>query len=267
MRFQRLLMNGYSLTVIPPVGAVAANSRAVNPAARKECVSTLQKFRGAIYVADGAIPASALDEHGRHKSPADDDSWHLVVQDARSMVSGCMRVRLLLPEAHLCELQVMNAVNRLPNNARTAHLSAIASLREHALREGLLFGEVGGWAVTRALWNTSIGVTLAVAVWPLCRLLGGTVAVATATMRHQSASLLRRIGGFALTYRDRQLAPFFDADFGCEMQILAFSSRQLCSRYEALACEIEQHFQKEVLASQGLQNGTQARPREDRMAG
>ena len=56
----------------------------------------------------------------------------------------------------------------------------------------------------------------------------------TATTRNNSSSILRRIGGTPLSYQGTALPPYFDAGYGCQMEILRFDSRQLPTRFVKL---------------------------------
>jgi hypothetical protein len=101
--------------------------------------------------------------------------------------------------------------------------------RARQMRMG--FGEVGGWAVAegRRLTLEAIGILLA--TYGLLELLGGCMGVATATFRHSSATILRKIGLSSLDAGGVELQPYFDPSYGCEMEVLQFDSRFPSSKY------------------------------------
>src|SRR5579863_9054565 len=57
----------------------------------RQMMTEMQRLRGRLYVEDGAITVADLDEQGRHISPEDEKSWHLLTLDEESRVAGCMR--------------------------------------------------------------------------------------------------------------------------------------------------------------------------------
>jgi len=55
-------------------------------------------------------------------------------------------------------------------------------------------------------------------------LLGGALAVTTATVRHRSSSILRKLGGHGLQSNGVELPTYYDPQYECEMEILGFDS-------------------------------------------
>jgi hypothetical protein len=107
-----------------------------------------------------------------------------------------------------------------------------------ARRLGMGFGEVGGWAVAEAYRCTVEPLRIILATYGLLRLLGGALGVATATFRHGSAPILQRIGLRSLAADGRELPPYFDAHYGCQMQVLQFDSRHPATKYENWVAEL-----------------------------
>lgn len=196
----------------------------------------VQRFRGSVYLADGAIPATALTADGRHKSCADDRAWHLASLDENGQVCACMRY---LEESHaggFDSLLVRHAaVSNSPAGLQFRH--AVEEERARARRLGLHFGEVGGWAVEEKRRRTCESIRILLAMYGLLELLGGCIGVATATWRHQSASILRRIGLTALECGGAELAPYFDPYYGCQMEVLRYDSRNPNPRYRETVWE------------------------------
>lgn len=245
MALSCLRLGNYSISLLPPRnGDIPSTFTSVccTPSAHEARVWEIQKFRGRIYFADGAIRNSALDEHGRHVSAADADSWHLFVTREDDAVCGCMRVRLFDAAVDIADLNILQIIARLPEQVRQQHVRCMKQVRDQAARSFMLFGEAGGWAVAEELRAKSAGVTLAVAVWPLCRLLGGVIAIAAATARHNSARILTRLGGVALSDGAKAVEPFYDDYFRCQMHMMSFDSRRLAPQYEKMATILEEHF-------------------------
>ena len=65
---------------------------------------------------------------------------------------------------------------------------------------------------------------LALAGYSLGRICGGCLGITTATVRHCSSSILRRLGGAPLAAGGR-VPRYFDPRYDCEMEILRFDSR------------------------------------------
>jgi hypothetical protein len=93
------------------------------------------------------------------------------------------------------------------------------------------FGEVGGWAVAEDYRRTLEPLRIILATYALLELLGGCVGVATATSRHSSATMLRRIGLHSLQSDGVDLPPYYDPQYSCEMEVLRFDSRYPNPKY------------------------------------
>src|SRR6266446_663274 len=50
----------------------------------------VQRLRGRVYLNDGALRREQLTRDGRHETPEDSKSWHLLVMDDAYQVSGCI---------------------------------------------------------------------------------------------------------------------------------------------------------------------------------
>src|SRR4051812_18686455 len=56
----------------------------------EDLLAEMQRFRGGVYVSDGAVnPGDLID--GRHKSPVDEKSWHVLSLDASGRIVSCLR--------------------------------------------------------------------------------------------------------------------------------------------------------------------------------
>jgi hypothetical protein len=195
-------------------------------------VAEMQRLRGAVYAKDGAIQKSDLTADGRHRSLVDERSWHVLSLDRNNRVCACLRYLDESAADGFDDLWIRHAaLARIPGLGHQFRGAV-----EHGLRAarglGMGFGEVGGWAVAEAHRCTFEPLRIILATYGLLRLLGGVVGLATATFRHDSAPILRRIGLTSLVSGGRDLPPYYDPAYGCEMEVLQFDSRRPAAKYE-----------------------------------
>jgi len=199
----------------------------------------VQKLRGRVYLEDGAIDWSELTPDGRFIQPIDDQAWHLVRLDASGDVCGCARYRNHPSDVRFLELNVsrtpLSRSVEWAGRLRTAVESEIA----FANRMRVDYVEVGGWALAPELRCTSEALRIALGTFSLARLLGGCIGITTATARHCSASILRRIGGQPLMTQGTEIPDYFDPRFDCEMEILRFDSARPNPRFERWVEELK----------------------------
>jgi hypothetical protein len=74
-------------------------------------------------------------------------------------------------------------------------------------------------------------------------MLGGGIGIATATRRHGSSSILRRLGGRPLVIQGTELPSYYDPQYGCEMEILRFDSEEPNPRYEVWINDLSDYLQ------------------------
>src|ERR1700722_921585 len=181
---------------------------------------------------DGAISRSELTPDGRFVQPIDDFAWHLVRLNASGDVCGCARYMNNRADLRFCE----TGLSRTPLSRSVewaGHLrAAVESEIALANRLRVDYVEVGGWALAPELRCSSEALRIALGTFSLARLLGGCIGVTTATKRHCSASILRRIGGQPLTTQGVEVPRYFDPRFDCEMEILRFDSARPNPRFE-----------------------------------
>jgi len=197
---------------------------AVDPLRHQEILADMQKMRGRIYLEDGAIARWQLERDDRHCSPADNESWHLLTLDDHGCVSGCVRYRehrntTLFHGLGLRECALASCA-QWGTKLEAAVESDLATARQLAIS----FVEVGGWALAKERRCTGEALRTALATYSLAEILGGCVGLATATVRHRSASILRRIGGQSLEFGGEMLPPYYDPQYNCEMEIVRFKS-------------------------------------------
>lgn len=204
-----------------------------NSSEHRRLLEEAQRLRGRIYLADGAIDQHQLTESGRHVQPADQRSFHLLSLNSEDRVVACTRY---LPHANTIEFDGLSlAQSPLTANGRSRPLLERAVDRELVRARNLGYGyvEMGGWAITEELRGTTEAVRMVVTIYALARILGGALGISTATKRHASSSILRRLGGAPLTAGAEELSPYYDPSYNCEMEILRFDSDCPSKNYES----------------------------------
>ena len=181
-------------------------------------------MRGRVYLDDGAIGRHQLGKDSRHRSTADYSSWHLLTLDEQGHVSGCVRYREHQNTVSFHELGLRDCAM-----AECRHWGAkLKGAVEHDLavarRLAISFVEVGGWALAKERRCTGEALRTALATYALAQTLGGCVGIATATVRHRSSSILRRIGGKSLEINGESLPAYYDPQYNCDMEVVRFTS-------------------------------------------
>ena len=194
----------------------------VNESIYRTRLDSLQRLRGRLYYEDGAIGDESLDREGRFRMCGDEEAWHLVLLDADSNVIGCARYLMYPHSIPYPFLRISHsAIGKDPRWSHKLRTAVEADLRIARLR-GLRYVEIGGWALAEEWRKTKAALETAAGSYALGRLWGGTLGSCTATVRHGSASILRRLGGSSLMAHGAPLPSYFDARFGCMMELLRF---------------------------------------------
>jgi len=215
----------------------------------------VQRLRGAIYFEDGAVQEHQLSADGRHHTEEDERSWHLLFLDAAGRVSACVWYRDLGLAPSLDELRVGSTPLTEVDEWRGKLTSAVEGELAKARHHGLTFAEIGGWAVAAESRCTCQGLLLALGAYSLGRLLGGALGMTTATVRHASSSILRRLGGSSLEVNGEAIPSYYDPKYRCVMELLRFDSRQPNARYSRVIEHLcEKLLEVPVLAAHACQD-------------
>lgn len=208
-------------------------------------LNSLQKLRGSSYLADGAVGRGELAEDGRFVMPGDESSWHFVWTAGADEVIGCVRYSVYDPAKVRLEDLRIGQVLRFLNAEGGRQLRTAVESDLHAARErGSVYAELGGWAIAEQYRGTKLALETLLASYAWGGLLdGGCICSCTATVRHGSASMLRRIGGVPMSTADGALTAYWDPRYGCEMEVLRFDSRTVAPRYQRVTCELQKRLQ------------------------
>jgi hypothetical protein len=215
----------------------------------QERLDEMQVLRGQIYLEDGAIrPASLID--GRHESAFDSSSWHLLVLDEKDRICGCGRYHEHPENARSSSLNTARSALARDPQWKNALFSALRGEIALARSANIPFVELGGWALSEEIRGSAEALRVALATYAFWQMLGGAVCISTATRRHCSSSILRRIGGRSLEHDGAELPVYYDPQYSCDMEVLKFYSWSPNPRYSIWIEEMKSELsQISVLAS------------------
>ncbi len=198
---------------------------------REDLFAQMQRLRGHAYLQDGAITSQELTSDGRHATSTDLHSWHVLTLDREGRVVGCLRYLEERGAREFDELLVRHAAVAACPIRGTRFRATVERAMKRARQMKIGFGEVGGWAVAEERRHTLDPLRIILATYALLELLGSAAGVATATVRHGSSTILRRIGLTALRDEADDLEPYYDPQYRCEMEVLQFDSRHPNPKY------------------------------------
>src|SRR5260221_4819648 len=163
-----------------------------SPLLHRHMTHSLQRFRGGIYVLDGALRSSDLTSDGRHEQSIDSESWHLLTLDEVGRVVTCARYYSAFQPSFDKTGAAASALAHCPKWKDKVRIGVRETMDE-AKRRGMQFAELGGWCIGGALRNSPEALRTVLRMFTLAELLGGTVALSTATKRHSSSSILQSL--------------------------------------------------------------------------
>jgi hypothetical protein len=247
----------YQCTLLAPPQSAAKETfsgRTTDTPLYQRLLSGMQRLRGRTYFSDGAISASDLDESGHFRMSDDEQCWHLLLKDGAEQVVGCVRMRLYANTVSFEDLRTSHSsLARDPQNGKRVRAAIEADLAL-ARRTGLSYVEVGGWALAPEWRGTKAAMDILAGSYALGELWGGCLGVATATVRHGSASILRRMGGTSLQADGEDLPPYYDPQYGCDMELLRFT-RTPAQRFAPLVDPLKQILASARVISEKSSNG------------
>ena len=220
------------ILLAPSHGAASQFDQAfVDPSRHLRLLAEAQRLRGRIYVQDGAIQPSDLSADDRHMQAADNQAWHLLTVDENEAVIACIRYFAHEPTVKFSELSIAGSGIARSAELGTRVREAVETELDCARRRGFWYVELGGWAVCESLRCTTEAIRTLLTVYALSQIRGGAVGLSSATTRHHSSSILRRIGGRPLKAKGVEVSSYYDAQYACEMELLSFDSDSPNERY------------------------------------
>jgi hypothetical protein len=209
----------------------------VNATLHKELLHEMQSLRGRVYLRDGAITEMEVTRDGRHALAIDDYSWHLLTVTTDGRVTGCMRYTEYPAGTPFERLHIRHCALAYSDVWRLKLINAVGTETREAEARKRAYVEVGGWALAEERRSTSDALRLALRGFALGQLLGGCLGLTTATVRNNSATILRRLGGRSFEDAGMELPPYYDPQYGCEMELLRFDSDQVNPKFAGLLAD------------------------------
>jgi hypothetical protein len=214
-----------SLVMPSNLPAVSAFSRVnIDDKEHQRMLGEVQRFRGRIALQENAISPWQLSSDGRHVQPADECGIHLVGSDHNGQIVSCMRYLPHRNTTHWTDLRVFHTPLAAHSSWRPILEEALVEELERARQLNYDYVEMGGWVVAPELRNSIGSARMVATAYALARFLGGALGITTATTKHRSSSILRRLGGSSLCARGIEVPPYYDPQYQCEMEILRFDS-------------------------------------------
>lgn len=187
-------------------------------------LSSVQRLRGDVYREYGPV-AAQLTPDGRHQQVIDPGSWHILLEDAAGHVVGCSRYREIKGGFHQlgASHSPVAASRKFGQLLRLQIESQISAARVR----NMTFCEVGAWALRPEIRCSTAAINSVLMTFALAEQFGGALGITTATTRHHSSTILKRIGG----KRVDGIPPYYDAAYGCIIEMIQFDSATLPAQY------------------------------------
>ncbi len=202
----------------------------------EKLVRAIQQLRGDVYREYAPI-AATLTPDGRHCQSIDAESWHIVLQDGNNELVGCARYRPILGGFS----QLGASRSALARSQQYRHLLSKTIEEQIAIAksQNIQYGEAGAWALRPEIRCSTAALNIVLTTYALATRLGGGIGITTATTRHNSASILRRLGGSNFA----GLPAYYDPEYGTTIEMIQFDQNHLSQQYRnkmrKIALELE----------------------------
>jgi len=193
----------------------------------------MQRLRGRIALREQAIERCDLDSSGRYIMPFDEKSWHILRLRSNGTVAGCARILVHPRNVRFPGLRIASS-SAARHSIWARHVKAAVEFElDHARLNEMTPIEPGGWVMDEDLRGTRESFCLALSAFAWCRILGDCLGFLTATVRHGSSGILRRLGGRGLQTGGEVIPACFEPAWGCNMELLRFDTNSLNPRFDA----------------------------------
>jgi hypothetical protein len=226
----------------------------------KQLVRQMQSLRGSIYLHEGNVKQYQLSADGRHQTPEDEKSWHLLMTDGSHKVSSCAWYLVHENTTTVRDLRVRNCPLAKHPEWQNKLTGAVESEISIARRDGLRYAELGGWAILKERRGTPEGLMMALATYGLSRILGGALGITTANVAHSCSSILRRLGGSHLEFEGTPIPVYFDPKYNTEIELLRFDSRRPSPKYASLIDIVMEKLSRVMVIASPLDDIEMAEP-------
>jgi hypothetical protein len=222
--------------VVPPT----FRNRWIDTEIHGQVLADMQRMRGRIALNEQAIKAKDLDREGRHRMCGDDSSWHLIRVCKGGKVLGCARILVHSEQASFSSLRLASsALAKDPRWAKRVRWTIEAEIAA-ARKEKLTLVEPGGWVLEERFRGTSEAVAIALSAFAWSQLIGDCLAYVTATVKHESSSILRRLGGDSVYFAGNPVPRYYEPRYQCEMELLKMQTRAMNSKFESLLAPLRE---------------------------
>ncbi|MCU1384011.1 MAG: hypothetical protein JWL71_2708 [Acidobacteria bacterium] len=224
------------ILVAPPRASFTSAFKNVinDPFRNRELIHEMQALRGSIYLEERNVQRHELTADGRHRTPEDDKSWHLLMTSPDGRVRSCALYLEHEDATSIQDLRLRNCPLVKRRESRDQVKVAVETEMKRARSAGLRFAELGGWAISKERRGTPEGLMMALATYSLSRMLGGALGITTANVAHSCSSILRRLGGAYLEIDGAAIPSYFDPRYNTEIDLLRFDSRCPSPKYAEL---------------------------------
>ena len=208
----------------------------------EEQLRSIQRLRGRVYLCDGAIRSHDVDGDGCFVMKRDEQSWHLLLKCRNDNTVGCARYLVHPSTVALDQLNVIQCAQTQGRLWSEKVRLAVSADLERVKRENLSYVEVGGWAIKQEWRGSRAAAEVLLASYALAPLWGGCLASCTATVRHQSSSILRRFGGTGFEVHGQEVLPYYDDQYSSTMELLRFDSRFPMQKFVPMINEVTERM-------------------------
>ena len=234
------LVSRNRLVVLAPrahilAGSFASTATSVAGRSHEDLLAEVQRLRAKVFVKEGTVRQSAITLDGRHVTPLDDTSWHLVLTGPAGEVLGCVRYTIYPETAGFDDLPFRD--HPLAHST-TRFRAAVESVLVRARQSRRGFAQAGMWALAEEARIGSNALRMVLGTFALAQLLGDCYAICTAVLKHHSAMILQRLGAQPLRYGSAELGVYYDPHYQCDLRLLLFDSRKPNSRFAGMTSEI-----------------------------
>lgn len=246
---------GYRVQLLAPAQAgrlVSDASISADAEFHGHYLSSLQRLRAQTYLEDGAIERCQVDQNGCFRMDGDDESWHFLLVNDQEDVIACLRLFLHENTISFDQLRLTHSAIAKDPLWSTKLRRAVEQELYAARQADIGYAELGGWAIASEYRSTKAALETLLASYAWGQMIGDCLSSCTATVRHRSAAILRRIGGQSLSIDGEVIPPYADPQYGCMMEILRFDSREIDSRFSKLVAETRQKLEASVIIRPGL---------------
>src|ERR1700722_6715993 len=196
-------------------------------------LTDMQVMRGSITLKEGEIHNSDLDAESRHIMSGDTESWHILRLLQNGSVCGCVRILVHSNYSTFSDLRLASSAIAKSVDWGPRVRAVVDAEIALALGSKSMIVEPGGWVIDEMLRGSPEAVAIALSVFAWSQLVGKSLAYVTATVKHGSSCMLRRLGGRSLNHDGVDIPRYYDPEYNCEMELLHIDQNSLNPRFES----------------------------------